>query len=317
MAEFLGLRAALAALTIISYAVTFSLSSVFGLRIEYAGFLWLLLPPTISFGALAIYSTHRSMYKALAIAEVSFGCVALAIPMLLSTYLAMRLGRPLADTQLAAMDEFLPFDWKTFIAFVDSRPVLEELLFQSYQSFALQLLGLPVLLCLFGKEERAYRMVIAYCLICLVSSVIAAWYPALGTYSVYKINTDDLKNVNPHFGYFFLDQFNAVRNDPDFVFDVKKLAGIVTFPSVHAAIAALCIWAAWELKWLRYPFIVLNVLMAVSAVSHSNHYFVDILAGIAVTCACVSVISLATHRKTAARKALPPIEALAAAADPS
>jgi membrane-associated phospholipid phosphatase len=100
---------------------------------------------------------------------------------------------------------------------------------------------------------------------------------------------DQLTNINIHYGYFFLGQFEAVRSDPHFVLSMEQVAGIITFPSVHAAVAGLCIWAAWSVPYLRYPMLILNLSMAVSAISHGSHYFVDVPAGIFLAFGCVSL----------------------------
>jgi membrane-associated phospholipid phosphatase len=68
-------------------------------------------------------------------------------------------------------------------------------------------------------------------------------------------------------------------------------SGIVTMPSGHAAGAFLCAWAAWDMKLLRIPLLLLNVLMAVAAISHGGHYLVDILAGGMVAALSIALAS--------------------------
>ncbi len=53
--------------------------------------------------------------------------------------------------------------------------------------------------------------------------------------------------------------------------------------------------------------LVLNVGMAISAVSHANHYFVDIIAGVLLAVACIAVVAVATRsprQATASRMAV-------------
>ena len=286
------LRVALLGLTLVGYVATFSGAAIVGLGIDYASLLPTLLLMLVSFLALNAYTWWRGMPRLRAVSETLFGGVALAIPVLLATYLAMRANMPLADTTLMALDSYLPFDWHAFIAFVDNHPFLASALWLSYQSFATQLLLMPMLLCLLGRETRAYQFVIAYALIGFVAAVIAIWYPAMSAYSAYGIDPSSLKNINTHFSYAFLREFDGVRTDPSFVFGMDKAAGIVTFPSVHTAVAILCIWGAWTTKWLRYPMFVLNLLMAASTVSHGSHYFVDVLAAVPLAFICIYLAAL-------------------------
>jgi membrane-associated phospholipid phosphatase len=77
-----------------------------------------------------------------------------------------------------------------------------------------------------------------------------------------------------HFSSGFLNSFNAVRNDPNFVLALGVASGIVTFPSMHAAIAILCGWGLWKTRWLRWPSIAANSLMFSSAITHGGHYVI-------------------------------------------
>lgn len=267
-----------------------------GIRINFDPLVRLYGLLIVVFGVGICYSLLRKM-PALRAALESVGCgFFLTIPVGLATYLAIRLNMPLADDALVRMDAALNFDWHVFIRFVDERPALAESLRLGYSSFSFQLLGLPLLLVMFGREARAYAMVAGYGLICFVSSAISIWYPALGTYSVYGVTQDQLSNINAHFGYAFLQQFHAVRNEAGFVFSLDEVQGILTFPSVHAAVAALCAWAMWDVKLLRYPFAALNVLMAISAISHANHYLADVIAGLAVTALVLFSVHALCHR---------------------
>jgi membrane-associated phospholipid phosphatase len=236
-----------------------------------------------------IYTRWRKM----AVLPATFDCIAavlvLAVPILVWTYAAMRMNMPLADHALAAMDEGLGFHWRAFIGFVDARPYLSEPLALAYSSFPFQLLLLPALLSLAGKPCRAYAMVFAYALVGLVSSVIGIFFPAVGAYVLYGLGQEDLVNINAKFGYFFLEQFHSVRAAETFTILAEKSAGILTFPSVHAAVAAICAWAAWDVRVLRWPVLVLNILMAVSAVSHGSHYLIDVIAGLGTAGLCISI----------------------------
>jgi membrane-associated phospholipid phosphatase len=61
--------------------------------------------------------------------------------------------------------------------------------------------------------------------------------------------------------------------------ELSALDGIVTFPSFHVAAAVLLAWAGANLPLLRYPMIVLNILMLLSAIPIGGHYLIDVIAG--------------------------------------
>lgn len=280
-------RRALIAIVVISSLFTLVAAEIVGFKIDYLQIFYFFGYFLAVALAAHYYCSRRGLTHLQAVSDAMACGLLLTVPIVLSTYLVIYIKMPLADDLLSSWDTAIGVDWRKFITFVDQFPILAHSLGFAYQSFSYQLLLLPVILTITGRLVRVYQMVIAYALIGFVSSFISIWFPALGTYSVYQMDAVNLQNINAYYGYFFLDQFNAVRNDPNFVFKLQESAGILTFPSVHAGIAALCAWAAWSIKIVRYPMLLLNVLMAVSAVSHANHYVVDVVAGVAVTVICV------------------------------
>ena len=175
-------------------------------------------------------------------ADVVASGLILSIVALVLTYGAMSLNLPLSDSTLATMDTALGFNWMAFIEFVDSRPWLAEFLNVAYRSFPYQLLLIPIVLCGTANVHRACTYIAGYGSICLISSIVTIWFPALGTYVMYGLGEADLHNIEIHFDFAFLNDFHAVRSG-DFNLAMGTASGIVTFPSVHAAIAVLNIWA--------------------------------------------------------------------------
>jgi membrane-associated phospholipid phosphatase len=88
------------------------------------------------------------------------------------------------------------------------------------------------------------------------------------------------------------------------VLDLFGLAGIVTFPSFHATSAALYAWALWPVRWFRPIAILANAAMLASTPIDGGHYFVDLVAGIAVAVAAV-VAARAVSRRLLRRAKAP------------
>lgn len=293
-----SIRRTLYVFTVDSWLTAIALAFLSDLKIAYLNIAIAASVALVPLGLGVVYARRRGIGSLVAIFDCLLCGLLAIVPIGISTYLAMQQNLPLADPFLDRADRALGFDWHGFIAFVDQRPFLATLLGMAYQSFQFQLVGLPILSVLLGERIRAYRMVMYYALVCYVSSVIAIWFPAFGTYASYGVKQDALLNINVEFGYAFLTQFNGVRDDPAFVFSLKQMMGILTFPSVHAGIAVLCIWMAWPLKGFRHIFILLNLLMMVSAISHAGHYLADILAGIAVASGTIAFASLLSDMTT-------------------
>jgi hypothetical protein len=74
----------------------------------------------------------------------------------------------------------------------------------------------------------------------------------------------------------------ALRNGSLTIIDARALDGIISFPSLHAAVAILI---PYHLRWskpLLWLGAGLNVLMLVSAIPCGNHYLTDVLGGVLI-----------------------------------
>jgi membrane-associated phospholipid phosphatase len=66
------------------------------------------------------------------------------------------------------------------------------------------------------------------------------------------------------------------------VLDLPELGGIVTFPSFHAAAAAIYVWALWPVRFARWLGLLSNSAMLVATPIGGGHFLADVIAGIAV-----------------------------------
>lgn len=251
--------------------------------------------PMAVFGPFALfipYLAWRRMDRLKAAIELFLVAFLTSLAVLALTYAAMRLRFPLADSGLAAADALIGYHSPSVVAWLETQPRLAQILGSTYGSFFPQLLLLPVLLCLSGHVARGYAMILGYLLLGLFGSVICAFFPSEGAYVYYGLAAEDFSGVNPKMGYLFLDSFHAVRDDPAFTLELSKAAGIVTFPSGHAGAAILCAWAAWGWRWLRWPFLILNLCMYLSALSHGAHYLIDVAGGTIVALLSIRIVSI-------------------------
>ena len=103
--------------------------------------------------------------------------------------------------------------------------------------------------------------------------------PALGGYLHYQLQPGDFPAVRILASWLFAPPFHALRDGSLNVVELSALDGIITFPSFHAAVAVLLAWAASGIPYLRYPMIILNLLMLLSSIPIGGHYLVDVIAG--------------------------------------
>jgi membrane-associated phospholipid phosphatase len=101
--------------------------------------------------------------------------------------------------------------------------------------------------------------------------------------------------AGPWSGYHFppgLDRFACeaglleLRQAGPYIFHPS---GVVCFPSFHVIWAMLAAHTLWGFRWLRVPALILAGLIILSTMTLGWHYFVDVLAGIAVAATAISL----------------------------
>lgn len=282
-------------------ALMLALPPLLGFTVDITSF-WAIFAFATVFGIFIPYAYWRGLDRLVPGLEATTAGLVAMLPIITLTYAAMRLNMPLADPTLARMDRAVGFDWAAFAGFVNDHASLAAVLDFAYRTFGPQLILLPMLLGLFGLAARAYQLIFGWILLCIVSSVISIFFPSIGANAAYGFTDASLQNLDPHLSRGFLTSFFDARERADFVLGVENASGIITFPSVHAGVAALCAWAAWPSRTLRVPFLLLNIGMAVAAISHGAHYLVDILAGTGIAAATIMFTLWATESRALARE---------------
>jgi hypothetical protein len=216
------------------------------------------------------------------------------------TYLAAAADFPMQDANLHALDQALGLDWRAYMTYVNDHPFLAEWLSAGYAMIKWPILAIPVVLAMAGRFRRLQEFTLAFALALIMTTVISALVPAIGVYQQLGLTAADYPNLYPRA---YLDQLRdlpLVRAGSLRYLDLFTLTGIVTFPSFHAASAALYAWAFWPVRWARPVGIMANALMLAGTPIDGGHYFVDLAGGIAVTIVAIMAARAVGRRADAA-----------------
>jgi hypothetical protein len=225
----------------------------------------------------------RTSYCLIAVAQLIVALVVLST----LTYLATGIGFPLRDELLLSWDRALGFDFRSYLAFVNSHPEVLRILSPSYSSIAWQLVAMALALPLAGCYRRTGHAICAFSLALVATICISVFVPAIGVYGQLGLKPSDFPYFEPQGYYDTLRDAPLLREGSLRALDLWRLGGVLTFPSFHAATATLYIWAFWPLTWLRPLVLPWNVAMIVATPLGGGHYLVDVLAGILVTIAAI------------------------------
>lgn len=263
------------------------------------------------------YKRYRAKNKdALVIFTLGATGQILLIPALMTpvTYLAGAVNLPLQDAALNTADRALGLDWMAYYHFITGHHALLVVAVWTYSMIGIPVFGVPVALGLAGRYRRLQIFTLAFGIALALTTAIFAFVPAMGTYHLY--------DFLPKPGLFtpggYVDQLRdlpPVRDGALRHLSLFKLAGIIAFPSFHAAAAVLFIWGFWPVRWVGPAASLALGAMLLATPIVGGHYFVDVFAGMAV--AAISILAASWIADRVTRTAAKPAGYLAPLALPA
>jgi membrane-associated phospholipid phosphatase len=246
----------------------------------------LCLGPAAFFWAYWLIAFPRAVRTRLFI-EAVFAVVTLGLGLACLSYLGAAAAFPLRDGQMIWVDRHLGFDWLATMLALDHRPIALDILDGAYATFTFQLLATAFVLVLAKRRRDLDRFFVTFVCASLLAEVASVIVPTVGPMSVLAANAD------------FAHLHTLGRTTADIVVRLREgllreihleaVNGIICFPSLHAAVAVI---VPFTLRWNKPLFcavVVLDSAMFVSAVPSGNHYFADVLGGVAVAGVAIAV----------------------------
>lgn len=201
-------------------------------------------------------------------------------------------AQPLVDGILSAADGRMlgQFSWPGMIRSLQPYRRTLWVLAYAYASLTWQPFVLMPALILLRDEARAWRFLTGWGLALLACLLVFPWWPATGAFAFHGLRPQQVPAIHIRSAWRFLTLFQGLRAGSIRELGAGALNGIITMPSFHAAGAVVLGWGFAQLAWLRWPFLLLNLAMFVSAVPMGGHYLVDVLAGggVAVAAICLA-----------------------------
>jgi membrane-associated phospholipid phosphatase len=214
---------------------------------------------------------------------------ALAVALLLSggmivvatQYPALALGRPLVDEALLKADRALGVGVPAIMTWMQMHPRVSTLAFYAYETYIpQQFIVVWMLAC--RRDRRGIWTFLGQQHLCLaIALALCTFLPASEPYA-------HLGLQSPHPQTRSVEQITAYNSGASTVVGVQSTDGLVSFPSCHAAGAVFFIWALRRIRVVRHVVAAVNALLLIAAVGHGVHYFVDLLAGVALGVALIA-----------------------------
>jgi hypothetical protein len=227
------------------------------------------------------------------------------------SYVAASVALPLQDAAFDAMDRALGFDWRALLAVMKQWPEFHVAMRVIYLSLTLQMTAVVLLLGFTGRLAWLRVYTLAFIFAALLTIAISALLPAEGVWLHYGLKSADpaIMPVSSSSWPVFL----GLRDGTFRQVMAVGAEGIITFPSLHAALAVILIAAFWPVPIARWLSGVVNSLMLAATPIDGSHYLIDILAGVAVGVLCIVAARALVGRLNGRPAALVQAEAAPAA----
>lgn len=257
-------------------------SAIGSFQIEWVSF-W---KPAIVDCALILMSWFYSrirkdagLAEALLRAAQIIAFAAVAAPL---SYVAASAGFPLWDGDLAALDHHLGFDWMAWLAAMNAAPSMHRVLAVAYASFAVQATAIVVLLAAVGHTLRLRIFMLSFVLTTLLTIGVSTLMPAQGVWGYLHLSAADSPAIVPITRDLPLPVFFGLRDGTFRHLMAEGAEGIISFPSLHAALGLLFLLALWPVRYVGWIAALLNVAMIAATPVDGSHYFSDVAAGLTI-----------------------------------
>jgi hypothetical protein len=249
-------------------------------KIDWRSFSLAFLATNALFGGSWFYRTVRPdprLSSALGCSAQIMAFSAVGAPL---SYLAASAGFPLHDRAFDAADKALGFDWTALLTWFNAHATFIVIFRAIYLSLTIQATLIVLTLAFTGQLARLRIFVFAFICAAIVTIAISCVLPAQGVWSYYGFG-EHPSYVLP-VSHTSWPLFHGLRDGTYRQLVAEGAEGIITFPSLHAALAVILCVVAWPNHWLRWLIIPTNVAMLVATPIEGSHYIVDIIAGIAI-----------------------------------
>lgn len=177
------------------------------------------------------------------------------------SYMAASANMPLLDSAFDAADKAMGLHWQDFLAWMNANASLHPLFRFAYLSFTLQASAVVLALAFCARHQHLRHFMLAFILTAIVTILLSALMPAQGVYGFYNLSAADHSSIQPVTRELHLHVFNGLRDGSFRTLMGEGAEGIITFPSLHAALGLVFMLAMWPLQVLRWIGIAVNVLM--------------------------------------------------------
>lgn len=205
--------------------------------------------------------------------------VAFSMALSLFNYLLLPVSAPFIDAYIIKADAYLGFYWPDIMFWAAQHPILSLILKISYMSTMAQLSVLIALLGLTGRRQQMDVLLLTVFISATIAICFWGLFPSSGAMSVHNLPVEIETAVSPIVGQEYGAELRRIATQGPGVIAPYEIRGLIGFPSYHASLAFVALFASFAMKRLFPVFLVLNILIMPATLIHGGHHLLDLFAG--------------------------------------
>lgn len=205
--------------------------------------------------------------------------VAFSMVLALFNYLLLPVSAPFIDDYIVKADALLGFHWPNIMAWAAEHPIISIVLKISYMTTMAQLSILIALLGLTGRRQQMDILLLT--VIISATFAICFWglFPSSGAMSVYNLPFEIEAAVAPVVGQEYAAELQRIAVEGPGIIAPYEIRGLIGFPSYHASLAFVALFASFSVKKVFPIFLIVNILILPGTLIHGGHHLLDLIAG--------------------------------------
>jgi hypothetical protein len=207
------------------------------------------------------------------------------------SYLVVSTRAPLVDPALAAWDRALGFDWLALQRRLQNHARAARLLEFAYASGLPQILCVVLFLGFTARTAQLERFMRVFILATLLTVLLSGPFPAEGAWKWFAPASGNVDLASQA-------HFEALREGRLRHIPLRDMQGLISMPSLHAALAVLFVHGMRRTA-LFGLFVAVDLAMLVSTPVSGGHYLVDVIAGALLAPALIFATEARHDRKPA------------------
>lgn len=233
---------------------------------------WTAVGTILLLGPFAVAFDRRGIATFVNLLSGFLCMVAFNVFLSILTYAGTPLNAPLADSWLMNCDAAMGIHLPSIVDWMSAHPGVRAVFDASYSSVMLSTLLALIVLGLDDDCRRMQEFVLQFMLAGLLTTAVFFVLPAAGPFVAYgyELRPDQQR---------FLTHFESLRSGQFHHVSLNHLEGLITFPSFHTAWALLLAWGFRHYRLLRWPLLVLNLMVVFSTLTTGWHYGADVVGG--------------------------------------